>query len=207
MPQKQLEMLNLLRILFLLSLSTQQSVECNAIWNQNEKSSSSSSSSNEAQKSISESFPCDTFICMLDHFELLKTPQGFLLKALNSKPEPSGQAKTNCDNFQCWFKAFQISKTSYGFELTRKKQASAQESQQQQPTMATTTMSPFDLFRHQSTRQPQNFDIFQTYKDTEDLVAEPSLQYPDYGFEFQPNPDDAEQMPAEDPEDIYDLFY
>ena len=58
------------------------------------------------------SLPCDTFICLLEKFEVLKTPNGFLLKDLHT-----GKPPMTCTTFQCWLGQFKISERSYGFQL------------------------------------------------------------------------------------------
>ena len=66
---------------------------------------------------IIQDFPCDTIMCLIEKFEIMKTSTGFLLKKL-----PRQTDVKKCKNLQCWLNQFNMQKTSYGFQLTNKVQ-------------------------------------------------------------------------------------
>ena len=93
-------------LITLLLIFTKQTVECNVNWRQPEATTT--------QKPEENGFPCDTFICLLDHFELLNTAKGgYLLK------EKQASEKKTCSTFRCWIQQYNVQRKSYGYELIK----------------------------------------------------------------------------------------
>lgn len=137
--------------MFLLSLSTKQTVECNVNWLHH--------------PSKGTPFPCDNFNCLVEKFELLKTETGgYLLK------EQEFQTSSNlCQNFDCWIEKFNIEQTSYGFELKLKKEE--EETQQEESIFKSIFKTSSQNNPNQPQRHQTSFDIFQTFKTEEDVES------------------------------------
>ena len=128
--------MNIFTIAFLILLYTKSSVECgttyhhysriprHSLHNSQKKLSAKVTLSEESIKSSQETnksntshqdFPCNTFICLFEKFDVMKTPNGFVL---NKSPSPP--VNDRCSNLVCWLNRFKIKQTSYGYELTDK---------------------------------------------------------------------------------------
>ena len=132
--------MNIFNIAFFILLFTKSSVECGTTYHhhnhriprhsahntqkklsakitQSTLSEESNKSSQETNKSSTshQDFPCNTFICLLEKFEVMKTSNGVLLKRIQSQP-----VNDRCSNLLCWLNRFKIKQTSYGYELTDK---------------------------------------------------------------------------------------
>jgi hypothetical protein len=130
--------MNIFNIAFLILLYTKSSVECGTTYHHHnhriprhsahnsqkklsakvtlsEESNKSSQETNKQQINNQQDFPCNTFICLLEKFEVMKTPNGVLLKRIQSQP-----VNDRCSNLSCWLNRFKIKQTSYGYELTDK---------------------------------------------------------------------------------------
>ena len=130
--------MNIFTIAFLILLYTKSSVECGTSYHHHnriprhslhnsqkklsakvtlseESSKSSQETNNKSNTSSHQDFPCNTFICLLEKFEVMKTPNGVLLKRIQSQP-----VNDRCSNLACWLNRFKIKQTSYGYELTNK---------------------------------------------------------------------------------------
>ena len=129
--------MNIFTIAFLILLYTKSSVECGTSYHHHnriprhslhnsqkqlsakvtlsEESSKSSQETNNKSNTSHQDFPCNTFICLLEKFEVMKTPNGVLLKRIQSQP-----VNDRCSNLACWLNRFKIKQTSYGYELTNK---------------------------------------------------------------------------------------
>ena len=129
--------MNIFTIAFLILLYTKSSVECGTTYHHHnriprhslhnsqkklsakvtlsEESSKSSQETNNKSNTSHQDFPCNTFICLLEKFEVMKTPDGVLLKRIQSQP-----VNDRCSNLACWLNRFKIKQTSYGYELTNK---------------------------------------------------------------------------------------
>ena len=131
------KIMNIFTIAFLILLYTKSSVECGTTYHHHnriprhsvhnsqkkmsakvtlsEESSKSSQETNNKSNTSHQDFPCNTFICLLEKFEVMKTPDGVLLKRIQSQP-----VNDRCSNLACWLNRFKIKQTSYGYELTNK---------------------------------------------------------------------------------------
>ena len=124
--------MNIFNIAFLILLYTKSSVECgttyhhhnriprHSLHNSQKKLSATLSESNKSiqepnRSSNHQDFPCNTFICLFEKFDVMKTPNGFVL---NKSPSPP--VNDRCSNLVCWLNRFKIKQTSYGYELTDK---------------------------------------------------------------------------------------
>ena len=137
--------MNIFNITFLILLFTKSSVECGTTYHVHRitrhsshrflrslvknssptvststKLSNSVKLSNSTKLSTSDEtaqvVPCNTFKCLIEKYEVMKTPTGFLLRSLPK----SQHVIDNCTNLSCWLKHFKISQTSYGYQLTNK---------------------------------------------------------------------------------------
>ena len=131
--------MNIFNITFLILLFTKSSVECGTTYhlhritrhsshrflrslvkNSSPTVATSTKLSNSTKLSTSDEtaqvVPCNTFKCLIEKYEVMKTPTGFLLRSLPK----SQHVIDDCTNLSCWLKRFKISQTSYGFQLTNK---------------------------------------------------------------------------------------
>jgi len=78
-------------------------------------------SSGSTATSIAEGFHCQSFICLINNFEMLKTGDGYILRRLVPASTGSKDASsTGCRNFQCWISQFVMNTLSYGYQLRNK---------------------------------------------------------------------------------------
>lgn len=149
-------------VIFLLSLSTKQTVECNVNWLHPKTNSKGLEESNN--------FPCDNFNCLVDKFELLKTETGgFLLKEQQT-------SNSNCHTFDCWIQQFNIEQTSYGFELKLKQPVATEEPRSIFKSIFKSASAPSPSPQAPQAASRQTLDIFQTYKTTEEEESRTNLE-------------------------------
>ena len=163
--------MNIFNITFLILLFTKSSVECGTTYhhlritrhsshrfrkslaeNSSPTVSTSTKLSNSTKLSTSEEttqvFPCNTFKCLIEKYEVMKTSTGLLLRSLPA----SQHTIDNCSNLSCWLKRFKISQTSYGYQLTNK--AVIEETSKSPASTSTPLSTTKHLLRTKPTVQP-----------------------------------------------------
>ena len=143
--------MSIFNITFLILLFTKSSVECGTTHHLHRitrhsshkfRKSSVNHSSHPVSASTSEEtaqdFPCNTFMCLIEKYEVMKTSTGFLLKSLPSQP-----VDDECTDLPCWLNRFKISKTSYGYQLTNKAVIETSDHPTSTSTPPSTTKSMF----------------------------------------------------------------
>ena len=116
--------------------------------------------------------PCDTFICLLEKFEIMKTQDGFLLNKLTPQTQ-QGTQQPKCTDLLCWLNQFSIKPKSYGFELKIKSPTDEARSLQSDssPPPATPTTTPLPPPQSEATpisittEEPEGLDIFHKLGD------------------------------------------
>ena len=209
--------MNIFNITFLILLFTKSSVECGTTYhhlritrhsshrfrkslaeNSSPTVSTSTKLSNSTKLSTSEEttqvFPCNTFKCLIERYEVMKTSTGFLLRSL-----PASQLTTdNCSNLSCWLKRFKISQTSYGYQLTNK---AVIEVTSKSPASTSTPLSATNsLLTTKSALQPKPKELVMPLSSTNPLSK----------LLLQPNSNEAKSTVAsiEEFEEMFgDYFY
>ena len=218
-------MMNIFNITFLILLFTKSSVECGTTYHVHRitrhsshrflrslvknssptvststKLSNSVKLSNSTKLSTSDEtaqfVPCNTFKCLIEKYEVMKTPTGFLLRSL---PE-SQHVIDNCTNLSCWLKRFKISQTSYGYQLTNK---AVIEVTSKSPASTSTPLSTMNSFSTtKSTLQPKLKELVMPLSSTNPLSKSKLF--------LQPNSNEAKSTVAsiEEFEEMFgDYFY
>lgn len=75
------------------------------------------------RSSLETALGCQTFVCLLSKFDLLKTDTGYILTPLEDFAAPrrtKSSSGKECKRFDCWLSQFRSKEKSYGWELTFK---------------------------------------------------------------------------------------
>ena len=91
----------------------------------------------KAQKDVTTGpnrFPCASFECLLDKFEVMRTSNGYLLNKIPQRADgrPSAADESPCKNLACWLQKFNLKSTSYGYELSFKENTQTPENSEVQ---------------------------------------------------------------------------
>lgn len=171
---------NLLPVLFLLLVQfCKSAVQCGSFMRKQPRIQSSNTAEN--------TFPCDSFLCMLEKFEVLKgANSGQLLLRQYSDAEKI-QHDNACSDFRCWLRKYRISKKSYGFEL------SLTDNTDNTAVVGKNTNTDFSMFRSKTTTTTTSTTTSTTTEPPE--TPPPKMVIYDGDLKNDPQ------------EDLYSLFY